>query len=88
MIKARHILETVLYAEDLAAARHFYGEVLGLPVYQEVDKRLVFFRCAARCFWYSIPRSRRQQISRERATGPWHEGQRPCLLSQHACRIG
>ena len=46
MIKARHILETVLYAEDLAAARRFYGDVLGLPVYQEVDGRLVFFRCA------------------------------------------
>ncbi|MGH7185269.1 MAG: VOC family protein, partial [Pseudomonadota bacterium] len=46
MIKARRILETVLYAEDLAAARRFYGEVLGLPVYQEVDHRLVVFRCA------------------------------------------
>ena len=45
MIAARHILETVLYAEDLAAARRFYCDVLGLPVYQEVDKRLVFFRC-------------------------------------------
>ena len=46
MIKARHILETVLYAEDLSAARRFYGDVLGLSVYQEVDGRLVSFRCA------------------------------------------
>ncbi|MGB3141090.1 MAG: VOC family protein, partial [Aestuariivirga sp.] len=45
-MKARHILETVLYAEDLSAARRFYGKVLGLPIYQEVDGRLVFFRCA------------------------------------------
>ena len=44
-MQARHILETVLYAEDLSAARHFYGEVLGLQVYQEIDQRFVFFRC-------------------------------------------
>ena len=45
-MQARHILETVLYAENLSAVRHFYGEVLGLQVYQEIDQRFVFFRCA------------------------------------------
>ena len=46
MNRARHILETVLYADDLPAARHFYAGVVGLPVYQEIEDRLVFFRCA------------------------------------------
>ena len=67
MIKARHILETVLYAEDLGAARRFYGEVLGLPVYQEVDKRLVFFRCAGQMLLVFNPLLSAAQIS---ASGP------------------
>ena len=63
MIKARHILETVLYADDLVAARRFYGEVLGLPVYQEVDKRLVFFRCAGQMLLVFNPLLSAAQIS-------------------------
>lgn len=38
------ILETALYAPDLAAARAFYGGLLGLPVIVEVAGRHVFFR--------------------------------------------
>ncbi len=38
------ILETAIYAEDLKAARHFYGTVLGLPVYSELPGRHVFFK--------------------------------------------
>lgn len=67
MITARHILETVLYADDLAAARRFYGEVLGLPVYQEVDRRLVFFRCAGQMLLVFNPLLSAAQIS---AKGP------------------
>ncbi len=63
MIKARHILETVLYAEDFSAARHFYGEVLGLPVYQEVEGRLVFFRCAAQMLLLFNPKLSGSQSS-------------------------
>jgi XTP/dITP diphosphohydrolase len=63
VIKARHILETVLYAEDLSATRRFYGEVLGLPVYQEVDKRLVFFRCAGQMLLVFNPSLSAAQIS-------------------------
>ncbi len=43
-MRAGAILETVLYAEDLAAARHFYETVLGLEFYWEVAPRFVFFR--------------------------------------------
>lgn len=38
------ILETALYASDLAAAEAFYGGLLGLPVIARVAGRHVFFR--------------------------------------------
>lgn len=41
------ILETVLYAADLAAAEAFYRDVLGLEVYSRVAGRQVFLRCGA-----------------------------------------
>jgi non-canonical purine NTP pyrophosphatase (RdgB/HAM1 family) len=43
-MRAGAILETVLYAEDLAAARHFYETVLGLELYWELAPRFAFFR--------------------------------------------
>jgi catechol 2,3-dioxygenase-like lactoylglutathione lyase family enzyme len=39
------VLETCLYAADLAAAEHFYGTVLGLEVFGRESERHVFFRC-------------------------------------------
>jgi catechol 2,3-dioxygenase-like lactoylglutathione lyase family enzyme len=41
------VLETCLYAADLAAAERFYHDVLGLPVDARVAERHVFFRCGA-----------------------------------------
>lgn len=41
------ILESSLYADDLGAAEHFYGSVLGLALVTKVDGRHVFFRCGA-----------------------------------------
>jgi catechol 2,3-dioxygenase-like lactoylglutathione lyase family enzyme len=38
------ILETVLYAGDLAAAECFYSRLLGLAPYAKVDGRHVFFK--------------------------------------------
>lgn len=43
----RGVLETVLYAEDLAAARGFYEGLLGLECFQQDGDRDVFFRCGA-----------------------------------------
>ncbi len=40
----RAILETAVYAADLAAAEVFYRDVLGLPVIAKVAGRHVFFR--------------------------------------------
>jgi len=38
------ILETILYARDLTAARAFYSDVLELDVYAEVKDRHIFFK--------------------------------------------
>jgi catechol 2,3-dioxygenase-like lactoylglutathione lyase family enzyme len=45
VLRPSRILETVLYAGDLAAAEAFYGGVLGLAVHARVAGRHVFFRC-------------------------------------------
>jgi catechol 2,3-dioxygenase-like lactoylglutathione lyase family enzyme len=39
------VLETVLYAKDLDAARAFYSEVLGLEPFASVTGRHLFYRC-------------------------------------------
>ena len=41
------VLETCLYASDLAAAERFYHGVLGLEVFAREPGRHVFFRCGA-----------------------------------------
>lgn len=41
------VLETSLYAGDLAAAERFYSDVLGLALHARVAGRHVFFRCGA-----------------------------------------
>lgn len=44
------VLESCLYASDLAAAEAFYHDVLGLEVYARVRNRHVFFRCGQGMF--------------------------------------
>ncbi|MEZ5925986.1 MAG: VOC family protein [Hyphomicrobiaceae bacterium] len=39
------ILETVLYASDLAAVEAFYSNVLGLELYSRAPPRQLFYRC-------------------------------------------
>lgn len=43
-MRARRIFETVIYANDLPAARRFYSEVLGLELVSAFDVALAF-RC-------------------------------------------
>lgn len=45
-MRARAILETVLYATDLVAAEAFYARIFGLEVAQKLDGKFVFFRMA------------------------------------------
>lgn len=46
-MRATHVFESVLYAEDLEAAKHFYREVMGLPLVSENVGRGLAFRCGA-----------------------------------------
>lgn len=46
-MKPEAILESAVYARDLAAAEAFYGGTLGLPVIAKVEGRHVFFRVGA-----------------------------------------
>ena len=45
--QVRGVLETCLYASDLAAADRFYADVIGLEAFQRVAGRHVFFRCGS-----------------------------------------
>jgi len=49
-VRAERLLETCVYAGDLAAAEKFYVEVLGLQVYSRQPGRHVFFRCGEAMF--------------------------------------
>lgn len=44
------ILETVLYARDLAAVQAFYQNVLGMTLHAQVPGRHIFFRCGDQMF--------------------------------------
>jgi catechol 2,3-dioxygenase-like lactoylglutathione lyase family enzyme len=74
-VQATRILETCLYAEDLAAAEEFYARVLGLEVFAREAGRHVFFRARGGVFLVFNP----AQTSKPRgdwpahgATGPGH----------------
>ena len=44
-MRATRVLETARYVNDVAAAREFYGRVLGLAEFSYVSDEHVFFRC-------------------------------------------
>lgn len=44
------ILESVLYVDDLDAARAFYGDVLGMTPFAEATGRHLFYRCGDQVF--------------------------------------
>jgi len=44
------ILESVLYVDDLEAARMFYGDVLGMIPFAEAKGRHLFYRCGEQVF--------------------------------------
>jgi|SRR5579871_3155338 catechol 2,3-dioxygenase-like lactoylglutathione lyase family enzyme len=63
-MRIARVLETCLYADDLAACTDFYERVLGLEVYSQVAGRHVFFRCGDTMFLLFNPAATQQ------ATGP------------------
>ncbi len=54
------VLETVLYAQDLNAARQFYETVLGLECIIQEPDRHVFFRCGNQVVLIFDPRATTQ----------------------------
>jgi len=44
-MKPAGVLETVLYAKNLAAAEAFYREVLGMEPFAQIPGRHLFYRC-------------------------------------------
>jgi catechol 2,3-dioxygenase-like lactoylglutathione lyase family enzyme len=73
-MRAREILETCLYADDLDAAERFYSRVLGLEVISRVGDRHVFFRCGSRVFLVFNPARTEEggEVPAHGARGPGH----------------
>jgi catechol 2,3-dioxygenase-like lactoylglutathione lyase family enzyme len=74
------VLETSVYATDLAAAERFYADGLGLTVHAREEGRHVFFRCGAGMFLVFNPETTAQgsqlddgsQMAPHGAHGPSH----------------
>jgi catechol 2,3-dioxygenase-like lactoylglutathione lyase family enzyme len=60
-MRAGRVLETCLYADDLAAGEQFYSNVLGLEVYSRIAGRHVFFRCGDAMFLLFNPAATEQE---------------------------
>src|SRR5688572_8880249 len=67
------ILETSLYASDLAAAERFYTRVIGLEVHSRMEGRHVFFRAGDGMLLVFDPnRTRSEPTTVGGATLPFH----------------
>jgi catechol 2,3-dioxygenase-like lactoylglutathione lyase family enzyme len=74
-MKVAGVLETCLYASDLAAAADFYERALGLDRTSSVEGRHVFFRCGAGMFLVFDPARTRVaegEVPTHGATGSGH----------------
>ena len=60
-MRAKAVLETILYARDIEAAKAFYGDVLGLALNWTVENRFVFFRCGEAMLLIFNPDATRDQ---------------------------
>jgi len=69
------VLETCLYAENLAGTALFYEEVLGLEPLSRVEGRHVFYRCGSGVFLLFEPGRTRESggsVPAHGSTGPGH----------------
>ncbi len=66
------ILESVLYVDDLAVARAFYADVLGLEPFTEIDGRHLFYRCGNQVFLLFDPMATRVPASGAAIVVPTH----------------
>jgi catechol 2,3-dioxygenase-like lactoylglutathione lyase family enzyme len=71
----KQVLESCLYVDDLAAARVFYAQVLGLEVHSQAPGRHLFFRCGHGMFLLFNPDATSEStgnIPTHGAYGPGH----------------
>lgn len=68
------VLETILYVDDLEAARAFYQVVLGLELYSQKHGVFIFFRCGQGMLLLFNPEAaaRNESIPAHGASGPGH----------------
>lgn len=74
-MKVERILETSLYAQDLAAAVRFYRDVLGLEVISDMGERGITFKCGeAVLVVFNPERTRTDEVlaPKHGAEGPGH----------------
>ncbi|VDC33221.1 Glyoxalase-like domain protein [Pseudogemmobacter humi] len=76
-MRADAILETALYAEDLAAAEAFYGGLLGLEVVLRQPGRHVFFRAGPVILLVFDPRATSETDPGARLPVPPHGARGP-----------
>ncbi|WP_309397360.1 VOC family protein [Cerasicoccus maritimus] len=70
-----HIIETCLYVDDLAAAEHFYSEVLGLELFSKEAGKFVFYKMTEAMLLIFDPRASdgaAHELPDHGATGPGH----------------
>lgn len=66
------LLEAALYVPDLAAARRFYGDVLGLEIMAEAPDRHVFFRAGETVLLVFDPKQTAEGSSNPELPVPGH----------------
>lgn len=68
------VLETILYVDDLEAARAFYEVVLGLELYSQKHGVFVFFKCGDSMLLLFNPEAaaKNESIPAHGAEGPGH----------------
>lgn len=75
MFRISRVLETCLYATDLAAMERFYGKVLGLPKMVAEYPRHVFFRVGPESMlliFNPVETIKEQEVPSHGAHGPAH----------------
>lgn len=71
------VLESALYVDDLEAARHFYGDLLGLDPFQSVKGRHMFFRVGAAVLLVFNPEATERPTTNTRLPVPPHGARGP-----------
>jgi PAS domain S-box-containing protein len=83
-VQAKRVLETCLYAENLAETADFYADILGLKEFARVDERHVFFRCGNTVLLLFNPSQTRQTTGPVPAHGAFGPGHVAFAMASHS----